>query len=385
MRKKISVMLVRGAFFNLYEGQNYDLAPHINLCALTSRAGGFQSQYPFPVIRSLNLSDLVDQPFIHNTIIAKAGKFLSHRLLGDWHLFFDLKKTVTGFDIVHTADPHYGYSYQLAHLRAENKISCLVTTAWETIPHNNEGTFLKRKHKQYVLKHSDCFICYTGKARKVLIEEGVDGKKITVIPLGVDLTRFYPKKKNRNIIEILFVGRLVPEKGMIQVLETFSYEIKKYENLTLRIVGNGPLEREIRRWIDAYGFSKTVSLEQKSYEEIPAVYQNADILIAPSLATKTWEEQYGMVLVEAMASGLPIISTNTGAIPEVVGEAGILCEPNNPLQLQKSIEFLLDDGKRREKIGTIGRSRAITRYDAKKTASALITFYETICSHSDKK
>ena len=135
-------------------------------------------------------------------------------------------------------------------------------------------------------------------AKKALLEEGVDEKKISVIPMGVDLKRFKPRQIFRQSrislreTNILFVGRSVPEKGIGELTEAYRRLSQKYPNLKLTMVGDGRV----------------------SYSQIHEEYQRADIFCLPSKTTPHWQEQYGMALVEAMACGLPIVTTKTGAI-----------------------------------------------------------------------
>jgi glycosyltransferase involved in cell wall biosynthesis len=141
-----------------------------------------------------------------------------------------------------------------------------------------------------------------------LIKEGVPEEKIAVVKLGVDLKKFRPpdQKPKSATAQILFVGRAVDEKGINDLKKAI-----KGLKANLKIVKFGTLD----------------------YSAMPKIYQKADLLIFPSKKTKTWEEQYGMVLVEAMASALPIVAYDSGAIKEVVGEAGILVPENNLQQL----------------------------------------------------
>jgi len=108
------------------------------------------------------------------------------------------------------------------------------------------------------------------------------------------------------------------------------------------------------------------------------VYQDADVLFVPSKRMKTWEEQYGMVFVEAMASGLPVISYATGAIPEVVDRAGIVSTENKLSELVNSLIKLIRDRELGAKIGTIGRERAEKYFDAQKTAKKIFELYTSL-------
>jgi len=367
----IKVALVRGKYLNNFEGQNY-VFPSSSLIKLTAISSLFpiNSTFPFPTIKLASMSD-----FGNNRLF----KFLTNRILGDSQILFGLEKLADKFDIFHTADPHYYYSYQLAKLRSRNLIKKLILTSWETIPANNESISRKKLIKRFTLKQVDEFICHTNRAKRALIKEGVDERKIEMVRLGVDINRFKFQFPNSNFpirqaqgpefiegqtiskfqfpkINILFVGRLVKEKG-VEDLQRAMAAIKN-SRIKLKIVSS------------------------VAYEQMPRVYQNADILVLPSKTTKTWEEQYGMVLVEAMACGLPIVAYDSGAIAEVIGGVGILVKEDDVDGLRRAILELINDSNLRAKLGKMGRERVICEFDSLKTAKKLAKIYENINRYS---
>ena len=316
----------------------------------------------------------------------KGIKYLANRILGDGQILFGLENYSRRFDIFDTADPHYFYSYQLAKLRAKNLIKRLIVTYCETIPFNNESVAKKKFIKYFTLKWADLVICHSQKSKETLMKEGVNLKKIKILKLGVDLKRFgakeIEKKSDKKRLEILFVGRLVKEKGIIDLYEAFK-EIKKRKErminrINLRIVGEGDLKRYLIERIKNDQLGKAVIIESKAYEEMPKVYQRADLLIVPSKTTKTWEEQYGMVLIEGMASGLPIIAYETGVIAENLGNCGIKIKEGNIKSLIEAIVFLIKNEKTRLKLGKMGKERAKKYFNSAKTAQKLEEIYEKL-------
>ena len=365
----IKVALVRGRYLNNFEGQNYIFNKNnIKLTAISSLKP-LDDQFPFPVIKLPSLADLQNVPFL-----SKPLKFISNRLLGDSQILFGLEKFANKFDIFQTADSHYYYSFQLANLRKKGLIKKLISTSWETIPFNNETIKQKKFIKEFTQSQTDLFICHTNRAKDCLIKEGIGENKIEVIKLGVDINRF--KSQNSKVkdqsdklkiknIKILFVGRLVKEKGLpdlqeaIKQIEKSKFKSQNYKLKVKVIKGN------------------------INYREMPKVYQEADIFVLPSKTTKTWEEQYGMVLVEAMASGLPIVAYNTGAIAELVGEAGLLIKESDVNQLANSIKLLIENRDLRLKLGKIGRKRAEKYFDVRKTTWKIGKIYENIGRNID--
>jgi len=105
-----------------------------------------------------------------------------------------------------------------------------------------------------------------------------------------------------------------------------------------------------------------------SYDEMPQVYNMADVLALPSYPTMAWQEQFGMVLIEAMACGKPIITTMSGSIPEVVGDAGILIPSGDYFNLAENILRLMNDDSLRDALGKKALAMAGELYDAKKNS-----------------
>lgn len=355
----IRVAWVRGAYLNAFEGQNYIFEKDIQLTGIASRFP-IHMNLPFPVINLSSVSDLQTAPVLRRVPLWRQGvQYLGNRALGDTQNLVRLEQYTSEFDIFHTADPHYYYSYQLARLRKTGLIKKLIVTSWETIPFNNESVAAKKRNKYAVLEAADWFICYTQKAKEALMREGIGERKIDVVPLGVDLNRFHPQQKAAradDYLTVLFVGRLVTEKG-IQLVEEAVQRLPKRvsETVQLRIVGSSV-----------------------GYADMPSVYRDADIFILPSQSTATWEEQYGMVLVEAMASGLPIITTRTGAIPEVVGEAALVISEKNLQELEDALVRLVEDPQLRHQLGDRAYARARQRYDSRITARKIGTIYQKV-------
>jgi glycosyltransferase involved in cell wall biosynthesis len=356
----LKIALVRGKYLNNFEGQNFILnKQRFQITAIASQRP-IHSKLPFPLIKLPSFSD-IPLPYL---------RFTMNRLIGDSQILFGIEKLARQFDIFHTADPHYYYSYQLAKLRSQDKIKHLIVTSWETIPFNNESVGKKKFIKRFTQKWTDLFICYTDRAKQALVKEGVDKKRIIVIRLGVNLSKFMFTSSLLRVkkqITILFVGRLVKEKGIDDLREAYinvksslfalrASRDKQIPNIKLKIVKAG----------------------DKSYNEMPKVYQEADIFVLPSKRNKTWEEQYGMVLIEAMASGLPIIAYDSGAIPEVVGEAGIIVKQGDVKELQKQILRLVKDKNLRMKLARMGREMAEKEFDCKQTARKIEVIYKNI-------
>src|SRR3989338_3411118 len=371
---KIQVALLRGKYLNKFETKNlvFTTKENIGITGVSS-LHPIHTTFSFSTIKLFSLIDLLDN---------KPARFIANRTIGDLQILFGLEKILPSFDIVHTADPHYYFSYQAAILRKKELIPKLISTCWETIPFNNESTWVKKKIKKLAMKHTDYFICPTKRAKRALEKEGISSDKITVIPMGVNINKFC-KKKNKHIKTILFVGRLVEEKGILDLYEV--YKKINNSNLRLLIVGSGVLGNKLKQLIINDKLQKQVFIERSSYKEMPNVYNEADLVVVPSKTTKTWEEQFGMVAVEAMASGLPVIAYHSGALQEVIGKAGVLIEEGDEKGLVSAISRILNDDKLALRLGTIARERAENLYDCSKVKNQYKKLYESFCSGIDQK
>lgn len=370
----IKAAFVRGSFLNNFEGQNYIFDPRdIELVGFSSLRP-MENEFPFPVVRLPSIPDFLPGS-------SRAVKVIANRTFGDMQVLFGLGQYIKGFDIVHTADPHYYYSYQLARLRQKGIVKRLLVTSWETIPHNNETVKRKKKIKHFVLEHADRFLCYTQKAKECLVKEGVKPGKIDVVPLGVNADRFHPAKSRKaGPLRLLFAGRLVPEKGILDLYGVFKELYVKapaFKDARLRIAGSGPLEKRLRRMIRKDKLDAAVTIKPAPYGKMPGLYREADIFTLPSRRSPTWEEQYGMVLVEAMASGLPIAAYDTGAIAEVTGGGALLVKEGDTAALASALLSLASPPERM-RIGTIGRERALSALNSRKASAAIARVYKSM-------
>ena len=247
--------------------------------------------------------------------------------------------------------------------------------------------------KDKVKQNADAFIAITERAKQALLLEGVQKEKIHVIPVGVDLDRFRPRRKNKALLSnlglkeddfvVLFIGRLTWAKGIYDLIYTAKMCLADSELKSIPIkfllAGDGPEKNSIIREAERLQISETVRfMGSIPYHEIHLLYNLADIFTLPSRPARQWQEQFGMALVEAMASGNVIVSTLSGSIPEVVGDAGILIQPNDPLSLYQEIKQLVLDKKLREVLRRKARGRAEEKFNCLKIADKIGGLYRSM-------
>lgn len=308
------------------------------------------------------------------------------RILGDRYL--RLSSKLAGADVVHTAELGSWVTRLAAELKAKLGYKLVVTT-WETIPHRDTyRRFRARAHRRLALRHADLYLATTERARECLLLEGVPAERIEVCAPGVDERRFASESSTQTPPSehtILSVGRLVWEKGhqdVVRALAALEHGVvpraaESPVRARLRVVGVGPEERRLKRYADDLGVSHLVEFfGGTSYDGMPAVYRSSTCLVLASLPTVKWEEQFGMVLVEAMLAGLPIVASASGAIPEVVGDGATLFRPGDWIGLARA----LASGPLAEPPGTkhIAAEARLAAYSAPAAAQRLAAAYERV-------
>lgn len=251
-----------------------------------------------------------------------AAYVLGERYLG-------LEQRLTGASLVHAAEIGSWFSAQAADLKAKLGFK-LVLTVWETLPF---GTALRwpreRRYRRSVLPAADLLLAATERARDGLLLEGVDPARIVVCPPGIDTDHFSARDGAAASAEghtLLTAGRLVWEKGHHDVLRALAALRNGIggparPDVRLLVVGSGPEEAKLKGHARDLGLGGHVEFRPTvPYAEMPALYRQASALVLGSVPVRGWEEQFGMVLAEAMATGTPIVATDTGAIPEVLGD-----------------------------------------------------------------
>jgi phosphatidylinositol alpha-mannosyltransferase len=181
-----------------------------------------------------------------------------------------------------------------------------------------------------------------------------------LIPNGVDLTRFddvQPIERWRDgTANILFVGRFEGRKGLMVLLKAYRVLRRSGRDCRLLVVGGGPQEREVRRYIATRGLQGVELLGRVSDAEKTRLFATADVFVSPA----TGQESFGIVLLEAMAAGAPIVCSDIHGYKGVVhrGDQALLVPPRDHQALMKAIARLLDDPELRARMGASGRERA---------------------------
>jgi glycosyltransferase involved in cell wall biosynthesis len=246
---------------------------------------------------------------------------------------------------------------------------------WDNIPFNHEDTAAKRAIKRRALREATGFIVHTRRSREMLLLEGATPERIHLIPPGVDLQAFAPGPRERegfgldsDDFVLLFVGWLLPRKG----IEGGAGD----RRVRLLIAGEGPGEERVHALVERLQLTEVcVWAGARPYASMPALFRAADVFVLPSIAEPAWQEQFAMSLIEAMACGVPALSTLSGAIPEIAGDAALLVQPNDFKALHDALERLARDPDLRRELAARGRERAGMHFSLDSYAAALRDYF----------
>ncbi len=234
--------------------------------------------------------------------------------------------------------------------------------------------------ERYNLAHAAHAVAGNREAASLLRKKGYRGP-LTVIPqFGVDVELFSPVPTRRasRDFTIGYVGRLVRQKGVLDLVEAMARLPKEAH---LRLIGSGELEPELRRRALALGLEDRIEFYGRvPSAALPALYRELDVLVLPSRTTPAWKEQFGRVLIEAMACAIPVVGSDSGEIPYVVGEAGLLFPEGDVEALAARMRALLEDASLREALGKRGRERVLAHYSQERIAHAYLEVYREIAA-----
>jgi glycosyltransferase involved in cell wall biosynthesis len=214
----------------------------------------------------------------------------------------------------------------------------------------------------------------------ILRAKGLQRQPVSVIPLGVEFERFCdasPLNLGIDAPRIGFVGRLEPVKGLDVLLDAFG---QLGTQASLVIAGDGSLRERLAD--DMRAMPRVHLLPAVSYADMPALLRSLDVLVLPSVTILPLDrEQFGRVLVEAMAAGVPVVGSSSGAIPEVIGDAGLVVPEGDPGALARALERVLTEPDLRTTLVNRGRQRVRRHYAWPVVADQTVDLFRSAIDH----
>jgi glycosyltransferase involved in cell wall biosynthesis len=210
-------------------------------------------------------------------------------------------------------------------------------------------------------------------------------KPVAVIPHSVDHNVF--RKQDAGALRrrlgldgqfvVGYIGRIIPEKGLDTLINAL---VLLPKDCMLLFVGSGPEQPRLEAMIAELGLSERVRWVPWVPSGEVADYMNAfDVLVLPSRTAPRWQEYFGRVLIEAMACETCVVGSDSGEIPKVIGEAGLVFHEGEERELAERLRRLMEDSALRETFQLRGRERVLEHFTRPKIARQTVSFYERLC------
>jgi glycosyltransferase involved in cell wall biosynthesis len=281
-------------------------------------------------------------------------------------------------DLVHIDEEPYNFATYHANRLARRIGAKTLWFSWQNLRRRYPPPFSWME--RYNLHHVDYALVGSHAAAEVWRAKGCSAPMAVIPQFGVDPDLFHPPSEPRRAspAHIAYVGRLVPEKG-VDLLLTALRRVRGEWSAT--ILGSGPIETALREQTKALDLEDRITFEAwRPSSQMPEFYRTVDILVVPSRTRPNWIEQFGRVLIEAMASGIAVVGSNVGEIPHVVDEAGRLFPEEDADALASDLNTLVENTKLRRELGWRGRERVKRHFTQRQVAEATLSIYREILS-----
>lgn len=235
--------------------------------------------------------------------------------------------------------------------------------------------------RSYVLQRADYLVGRNTESIEILRRKGYAGPS-HVVPNAVDVelfTRDANRQQTRdargwNGFVVGYAGRLVESKGVFDLLEATN----QLENVQLVFIGEG----EARAELEKRASENVYFVGAQPLEKLPDLFSALDCLVLPSRTTASWKEQFGRVLIEAAACGVPVVGSDSGAIPEVIGQGenalGLTFPEGDVAALSAALRRLQQEPDLARKLGEVGARRARDEFSWARVAARLATIYREL-------
>lgn len=300
------------------------------------------------------------------------GHFHLHFYRGLGRLIHRIRPHVVHID----EEPYNLATFQAMRIAQKNGAKALFFT-WQNLLRRYPFpfSFLERHN----LTHAACAIAGNREAVNVLHAKGYKGPVYLLPQFGVD-PDVYRKERSAPQQDAAFVigyvGRLVEEKGVHVLLRAVADLDGRW---TLRLIGDGPYQAALQALSSQLEIEERVLFESwVPSAEMPRCLNGLDVLVLPSLTRRNWKEQFGRVLVEAMACEVPVVGSSSGEIPNLIADAGLIFPEGDAGELREALSRLMTDPGLRIELGRQGRARVLEHYTQKRIAAETYAIYQRL-------
>lgn len=324
--------------------------------------------------------------------IFRLSQVLSGR--NHFHWYQGVGRVIRDFrpDILHVDEEHYSVvTAQAMAWGRRYRVPYMIFQTWQNIYKRYPWPFLGIE--RFVFRSSDLALAGTEEIKAVLMRKGFM-KPVVVVPLGTDTDTFYPRDQQAakgefgltGYYAVGYVGRMVQEKGLGDLFKAVIPLLKSYPMLCLVLAGSGPLTDSLKQQAKDAGIEGRVRwIPWLSSEVMPRLMAALDVLVVPSRTTLRWKEQFGRVITEAMAVGTPVIGSDSGEIPRVIGQAGKIFPEGQVDGLKQQIESLYRHPEMSRDLRAKGLERVHALYTQHAVARRLIDVYDRLLSGARPK
>ena len=295
------------------------------------------------------------------------------------HYYPGLRRRLAEFkpDLVHVDEEPYNVVTAHAVWQAQRAGAKSIFFSWQNLYRRYPLPF--RLIERYVYRTAAAGIVGNRDAGRILRRKGFSGP-LTVIPqFGIDPELYRPQPGRKRAVSgpvVGYVGRIVPEKGIDTLIQAAA---RIPTRPTLRIIGGGDYRLPLELLAERLGVRDRVRFQPSvPAEQVPDLLNELDVLVLPSLTQPNWKEQFGRVLIEAMACGVPVIGSDSGEIPNVIGDAGLVFPEGDAGALALAIRQVLDDATLASTLGRLGRERVLELYTQTRVAQQTYDLYRRV-------
>lgn len=339
---------------------------------------GVELSVIIPTRWGLQRSEVTEAGEYHLTMLSCIGSGHLQHLYPNVHSIFNACRC----DLVHIdEEPFSAVTWEVLTIARLRKIPALFFT-WQNLFERYRS--YARLFESYTFRHAAGAIAGNEEARDILHKRGFR-KPVWVIPqFGVD-TNLFKRMDSKELRESLglagkfiigFMGRLVEEKGV----DTLISAMKRLpEDTVALVIGSGPFQPRLQQLSLDRGLAERVRwIPSVPSLEVPKYLSAFDVLVLPSRTRPKWKEQFGRVLVEAMACEVPVVGSSSGEIPNVIGEGGLIFPEGDPEELADLIRRLQADTSLRRLLGSQGRSRVLAHFTQAEIARQTVEAYREL-------
>ncbi|TAM84183.1 MAG: glycosyltransferase family 1 protein [Acidobacteria bacterium] len=286
------------------------------------------------------------------------------------------------WDLIHIEEEPFNFSSYHAAGLVRNATVPIVFSTWQNMMKRYPPPFLQ--FEKYLFRRAAGALPGTAEALEVLHRRGFL-KPTAVIPIASVDPALYRKQDaghfRRDLglgtsFAIGFLGRITREKGLETLVKAFAM---LPQNCILVLAGSGPFESELHNLIQNLGIEGRVRrIPWMKSGDVSQYMNSIDALVLPSLTCRNWKEQFGRVLIEAMACETCVVGSDSGEIPNVIGDAGLVFHEGDEGELADRLRRLMEGPSLRESMGQRGRERVLERFTHEKIAQRTLAFYQRI-------